>query len=314
MIRPIPLNGSAVDVFTKSLEGVERVLVHGGTGWFGRTALAMLKHLNVKTLIVASHPRVFSVDEVRLNAHRWDSAEIARFEPEVVLDFAYLTVNKVEPLGLEQYSITNKRLADQLLFAASLPSTRRVLTVSSGASIQLPQEMRGSAAAESYALGKREIEARLAQISAENEVSVDIVRAWSVSGGHVQSPRDYALSGMILEGLESGLISVRAKHLVYRRYSAVEELLALGVFASDSRGLRQFDSGGHLVELAELAKMVSVAIPGTKVRVSNSVRESKNVDSYFSDGVAWDRNMRLSRIRPLSLDNQIENVLSALRG
>ena len=314
MNRSIPLNESAVEVFSRSFGGVNRVLVLGGTGWFGRTALAMLKHLDVKTHIVASHPREFSVDGLLLSAKGWDSAEIARFEPDVVLDFAYLTVSKAGPLGLEQYSRVNMRLSEQLFFAASLPSMRRVLTVSSGASIRLPYAMQGLAEAEAYALGKQAIEAQLAEISSEKEISVGIARAWSVSGGHVQNPRDYALSGMILDGLDDGLISVHANHLVYRRYSAAEELLALAMHASESPGLSHVDSGGHLVELEELAELVSAAIPGSKVVGNESVRESDNADSYFSDGAAWDEETERSGLRPLTLEGQIEHVVRALTG
>lgn len=312
MSRPIPLNESAVEVFTRSFEGVNRVLVLGGTGWFGRTALAMLKHVDVKSHIVASHPREFSVDGLPLSAKGWDSAEITRFEPDVVLDFAYLTVNKAGPLGLEQYSRVNRQLSEQLFFAASLPSTRRVLTISSGASIRLPHGMRDKLAAEAYAIGKQAIEAQLAHISLEKEISVGLARAWSVSGGHVQNPRDYALSGMILDGLEDGRVSVHSKHLVYRRYSAVEELLALAMHSSESPGFSQVDSGGHLVELEELAGLVSAAISGSKVVGNDSVRESDNVDSYFSDGAAWDEEMERSGLRPLTLEGQIEHVVRAL--
>ena len=314
MSRPIPLNESAVEVFTKSFIGVNRVLVLGGTGWFGRTALAMLKHLDVKTHIVASNPRGFSVDGAPLLAKGWDLAEIERFEPDVVLDFAYLTVNKAGPLGLEQYSRVNRQLSEELFFAASLPSTRRVITVSSGASIRLPHGMQGQPAAEAYALGKQAIEAQLAQISVEKEISVGIARAWSVSGGHIQNPRDYALSGMILDGLEDGLISVHSNHLVYRRYSAVEELLALAMHASESPGLSHVDSGGPLVEIEELAELVSAAISGSKVLGDESIRDSNNVDSYFSDGDAWDEETERSGLRPLTLEGQIEHVVRALTG
>ena len=314
MSRSIPLNESAVEVFTRSFEGVNRVLVLGGTGWFGRTALAMLRHLDVKTHIVASHPREFSVDGITLSAKGWDSAEIERFEPDVVLDFAYLTVNRAGPLGLEQYSRVNSRLSEQLFFAASLDSTRRVITVSSGASIRLPRGMQGQRAAEAYALGKQVIEAQLARISVEKAMSVGIARAWSVSGGHVQNPRDYALSGMILDALQDGLISVHSDHLVYRRYSAVEELLALATHASKLPGLSQVDSGGHLVELEQLAELVSAAVSGSKVLTSESARESSNVDSYFSDGAAWDEETERSGLRTLTLEGQIEHMVSALTG
>lgn len=314
MSRAIPLNESAVQVFTRSLEGANRILVLGGTGWFGRTALAMLKHLDVKTHIVASSPREFFVDEVRLFAKSWDLTEVARFEPDVVLDFAYLTANKAELIGLDRYLRVNRQLSEKFFSAVSLASVRRVLTVSSGASVRLPGGMQGQMAPRAYAFGKQTTEAELAKISVAKDISVGIARAWSVSGGHIQCPRDYALSGMILDGLERGLITVHSNHLVYRRYSAVEDLLALAMHLSESTGFSQVDSGGRLVELEELAELVSDAISGSKVVVKDSGRESDNSDSYFSDGANWEEETERSGLEPLALEGQIEHMVRALSG
>lgn len=312
MISAIPLNESAVNSFTKSFDAVTKVLVLGGTGWFGRTALAMLRHMNLKTHIVASNPREFSVDGVLLFAKGWDSAEIARFRPEIVLDFAYLTVDKSKALGLEQYIRVNAKLAEELYFAASLPSTKGVLTVSSGASVRLPLSMKGQPAAKAYARGKQSIEAKLAQISRKKEISVAVSRAWSVTGGHVQNPRGYAFSGMILDGLERRSISIDADHLVYRRYCAVEELLAATMQTLKIPGFSQVDSAGHLVELRELAQLVSTSIPGSRVSVNAQVGISSGVDSYFSTGANWDFRIAQSGVEPLSLEGQIENVVRSL--
>lgn len=314
MSRLIPLNESAVSIFRGSLRNVNRVLILGGTGWFGRTALAMMANLDLDTYIVASQSRVFSVEGSERTAKGWNYGEIERFEPDVVLDFAYVTVDKFDSVGLARYNHLNSLLAEQLYFVASLPSTKRVVTVSSGASIRLPHALKGHPAGESYALGKQAIEAKLAKISSDNEVSVAIARAWSVSGGHVQNPRGYALSGMILDGLESGSISVSADYLVYRRYSAVEELLALALASSETPGFTEIDSGGFLVEIEELAYLISALLPGSKVVGGRRDQRLDVVDSYFSDANAWAVEIERTGLEPLSLENQVENVARALAG
>jgi hypothetical protein len=68
------------------------------------------------------------------------------------------------------------------------------------------------------------------------------------------------------------------------------------------------------VELEELAELVSSAISGSKVLANESVRDSKNVDSYFSDGAVWDEETERSGLRTLTLEVQIEHVVSALTG
>ncbi len=313
MRRSIPLNESAVEVFTKSFEGVNRVLVLGGTGWFGRTALAMLKHLDVKTHIVASLPRDFSVDGGLLTAKSWDQSEIARFEPEIVLDFAYLTIGKAEEIGIERFIRVNRELSAKLFFAARLPSVRKVLSVSSGASVRLPLAMRGQPAAEAYASGKRNIESHLEEIALEREISVCVARAWSVTGGHVQNPREYAFSGIILDGMEHGRIAVHADHLVYRRYLAVEDLLALAIAQSHLIGFTSVDSGGPLIELRALAQLVSAAIPGAHVVGKGKSLQVLEDDVYFADETIPIPQLVSSELDTLGLEAQIKNVIASFQ-
>ena len=313
MSRPIPLNESAVEVFTKSFRGMNRVLVLGGTGWFGRTALAMLKHVDVETHIVASRPREFSLDGGILTAKSWDQSEIARFEPEMVLDFAYLTIGKAEEIGIDRFIQVNRELSAKLFFACRLPSVRKVLSVSSGASIRLPLAMRGQPAAEVYASGKRNIESRLKEIALEREISVSVARAWSVTGGHVQNPREYAFSAIILDGMEEGRIAVHADHLVYRRYLAVEDLLALAIAQSHLIGFTSFDSGGPLIELRALAQLVSAAIPGAQVVGKGKGLQVLEHDSYFADETIPKSQLVSSELDTLGLEAQIKNVIASFQ-
>lgn len=313
MSRTVPLNQDAVEMFTGSVGPGSKVLILGGTGWFGRTALAMLRQANVKTHVVASNPRQFHVDRHPVTAEGWDYARVAEFEPDVVLDFAYLTVDKGASLSLEAYVKTNGELAERLFFAATLPSTRSVLSVSSGASVRLPLSMWGSPVAAAYSRGKQAVEARLAQIASNRGISVGVARAWSVTGGHIQNPQGYAFSGMILEGLERGLVSVRADSLVYRRYSAVEELLALAFPRAENAGFAVLDSGGRLVEVRELARLISAALPGSQFAVNNNFRESRDIDSYFANEDGWKRQLAASGLQPLSLECQIDNVVRSLK-
>ncbi len=310
----VRLNESALELFTRSFESKSKILVLGGTGWFGRTALAMLMNMDVEVHVVASNPREFSVDGASLEAKSWDPSEIVRFEPEIVLDFAYLTVDKSGFLGLEQYTRVNQELSNRLSFASHLPSVSRVLTVSSGASVRLPLAMRAQPAAEAYARGKRAIEANLEQIASDRAISVGVARAWSVTGGHVQNPRRYGFSGMISDGLASGWISVQADHLVYRRYSAVEELLALAMPSSEKAAYSEVDSGGNLVEIRDLARFISAAIPGSQVVANDVFPEPENADLYFADDEEWNNRMATSGVEPLTLEVQIENVVRSLRG
>lgn len=312
MSRKVPLNEGAVEVFTRMFEPGSKVMILGGTGWFGRTTLAMLKHVNLSTLIIASKTREFEVDGQSYSAVRWNQDDVERFEADTVLDFACQTVNKARLVGYDLFVQTNKELARRLSFAANLSSTRRVLSVSSGASVRLPLEMRDQSAAKSYSLTKQALEAQLAEIASSRNVSVGVARAWSVSGGHVQNPRGYAFSGMILDSLESGVVSVRADHLVYRRYSAVEDLLALAVPRSEDSGYSVIDSGGELIEIRDLARMICEEIPGSHLMANQSKEDPLVADRYFAGEQDWNHEKAKRGLETLALRKQIHNVTTSL--
>jgi len=51
------------------------------------------------------------------------------------MDFAFLTKDKISPLGLEEFSRRNAMLSERLFSIASFSSVRKIVTVSSGAAI-----------------------------------------------------------------------------------------------------------------------------------------------------------------------------------
>ena len=304
-MNAIKMSPHAMDIWNRTMFHYSRVLVLGPTGWFGRTALELSIHSSPVFYLVGSRRGEVQMGEKKLTVHEWNDREVERFSPDLVLDFAYLTRNWVSELGISEYRARNEVLAERLVWASTLRSVKTVVTISSGAAVQSELDP--------YGQGKRKIELALREALRTSNTNLGVLRAWSVSGGFVRDPDQYALSSFVRQGLDSGNIRVSADRMVYRRYCAVEELLAVGLHLAHRHSHSLLDSGGEKLEMFDLAQKVAEQIPGAKVILENPARHSQDPDDYSSDNESWVQGIRETKLMPMSIEEQITNVIHALR-
>ncbi|TDK95912.1 NAD(P)-dependent oxidoreductase [Mycobacterium paragordonae] len=283
--------------------GDDRILITGASGWLGRTALDLLAPLNLPTMALASRARTIRAGDCEIECRVWDDRAVAAFAPTVVLDCAFLTRDRVAGMPLGDYVAANRILTDQLMHATRLPGVRLALTVSSGAAVHPHDALDGTIEDNPYGYLKREAEHRLAQAAAESGAVPVVVRAWSISGAHMQKPQNYALGSMI-QAAASGAIRIMARRLVFRRYVLADELLAVGI-AEGGTGPATIDSGGELVEMGELAARIAAVVRPDAV-ISRGEVDPSDPDRYHSDGQDWQRRCRSWELESASLDRQIE--------
>ncbi|RFZ70567.1 NAD dependent epimerase/dehydratase family protein [Mycobacterium marinum] len=304
------VNASARALAARAL-GEDRVLVTGASGWLGRTALDLLAPLGLPTLALASRARTIRVGDRDIDCRVWDEREVASFAPTVVLDCAFLTRDRVAGMPLGEYVGANRALTERLVYATQLPDVRLALTVSSGAAVYPRDALMDPIEDNPYGYLKREAEQRLAQAAAEAGTVPVVVRAWSISGAHVQKPEAYALGSMI-RAASSGAIRIAARRPVFRRYSLAEELLAVAI-AEGGIGPVTIDSGGELVEMAELAARVAAVVRPDAV-ISRDEIDPRNPDQYHSDGRDWQRLCQKWDLASAPLDRQIEITARGVLG
>lgn len=264
----------------------DRILVLGSSGWFGREFAAMSQEFELPNPIL-------SVPGPSSGVHVSDS-QMLEFNPTVVLNFAFLTRERVEVDGVESFTVTNTVLTERFLECARSDSVRMALTVSSGAAVTEPGHPYGE-------LKLAEEQAALALAS--HARSVVVIRAYSVTGGHVRRPRDYAFSDFILQAA-AGSIEVRARHPVWRRYCAVSDTLMVALRRGLTGHSGVLETGGQLVELGELAYAVAnIVMPGAPVR--RGKWESHQSSSYCSSDVDWREWAALAGVMPMDLEQQI---------
>lgn len=307
-----PMNPSAVKLFASHFSTDSRVLVLGATGWFGRTALAMLEGVNCPKLCLASKSRSFLVNSTWYRAEEWTDEVLAEFSPTHVLDFAFRIPGSVKDTDETDGQPSDSELINRSVLVALHPSVLFAMGVSSGAAVVSPNSFRGQLAGGAYAANKRRLEDRFSELKISKNRAITVIRPWSVTGGHVQNIPLYALSSMVWQATTERRILIEAPSIVSRRYCSVEDLLASAIATSQQGYVRFLDSGGPLVEIGELARLVASFFPGISVEELHTDRRNRDGDNYFPKEDSWTPEAINSGLTPLSLEAQIENVVRSL--
>lgn len=309
MMQQIPLNAYAVESWAVTLGSDARVLVTGSNGWFGRTAVELCRRARINCLAITRDPSEIVTDEY-ISAAVWDETGIKAFDPTDVIDCAFQTREKLSSLDLQEFVGQNEMLINRIKWLASLESVKRVLTVSSGAAVYPDDAFLNPIEENPYGYLKRKAELVMAECAEEYNVASVIARAWSVSGGFCEKKSVFAFTDL-LEQTFNGKVAINATKSVWRRYVAVEDLLALSMASSQASQCITIDSGGELVELEDLAiRMASNLNPQASINTGRTKTEPD--DAYFSDVRIWDNAVMKTGFVALSLDEQIQNVARAL--
>jgi nucleoside-diphosphate-sugar epimerase len=274
------------------LTSSDRVLVLGASGWFGRTALSLLPD-NVQTLAVSGSTPGFA---------SWSEQDIANFAPTVVMNFAFLTRERVAVEGGERFIDINQELTKRFLWALDQSTVRLGVTVSSGAATD-PTAVNLDLNPYGF-LKLHEEEQALSRATSQR--SIVIARAYSVSGPYVRRPREYGISDFVLQARE-GHVHVQAECPVYRRYVSVSDLIQVAVGRGAAGWTGVIESGGELVEMGELADYV-VRVVNPTASIHRTEITSSEPSVYASDDVTWQEACAVLGYRPMTLDEQIAAI------
>jgi nucleoside-diphosphate-sugar epimerase len=293
-----------------SFSDLRRVAILGATGWVGRTALKLLRDSDSQVMLFASRSRTEELIGARQVVHEVNLSKLREFKPELVLDAAFLTRDKLAVMSVENYIRANSSIINLSLDIQQLPSVRQFIGFSSGASLGVPDlSSKKSENEDPYGSLKRHYEDALLSNSRLSD-KTKIARIWSVSGPLVTKTHLFAFSQFIRQALE-GEVVIEAAHKVWRRYVDLEDFIRVAISASlDSS--RVLDSGGDLLELRELAEKVfwTLDLP---VKISRNEEENSIPDEYYSSNYGWNQALVETGFVPKTIEEQIRQVHQALQ-
>ena len=296
----------AQELWLNNLRSDDRVLVTGAAGWFGRTAIAMTREASLELLATGSKDQQIEIDGQSQDVHAQSLDVISAFKPTVVIDTAFVTRERLPILGHKAYVETSQKLIDQSLDIAAMPSVRKYIGFSSGATMHLAGHTSFSLEENPYASQKRIYESKISAIAANLQSDISVARVWSVTGSYCTKPRAFAFTDLIAQA-KLGLIAIKAKHLVYRRYCALEDVLALAMLPSAPEGNPIFDTGGDLIELGELAKIV-VDLVNPNAEIRRQIDPKLTPDNYHSNSKEWGELVQSAKVTNDSISDQITRI------
>jgi nucleoside-diphosphate-sugar epimerase len=235
--------------------------------------------------------------------HRWSSYDVAAWKPTLAVHLAYLTQDRLETVGLDEYISVNRHLSEAALSLYEIPSIRGVVVASSGAALHYPEDP--------YGRLKAKDEMTFTDAGARHGIPTVIARAWSLSGGFCTKPERFMLYDLIAQALGPNTeISISASHEVFRRYVDAGEYLAVCLAAVASTWSGTIDSTGALVEARQLADTIQSAL-GTHKPTRRPPVQGKP-DDYYSDSTILDEWATKLGLSQAQLSEQIARSSIAL--
>jgi nucleoside-diphosphate-sugar epimerase len=266
----------------------------------------MTRKSDLELLPTGSKDQQIEIDGQSQALQAQDLEIIAAFKPTVVIDTAFVTRERLPILGHKTYIETNQKLIDQSLAIVALPSVRKYIGFSSGATMHLAGHTSFSLEENPYAAQKRIYESKISEIASVLQSDISVARVWSVTGSFCTKPQTFAFTDLIAQA-KLGLIEIKAKHLVYRRYCALEDVLALAMLPSAPGGNPIFNTGGDLIELGELAKIV-VDLVNPNAEIRRQIDPQLTPDDYHSDSRDWVELIQSANLAKDSISDQVTRV------
>lgn len=290
-----------------------KILVSGATGWMGQSFWREINQgsfpFSSKDLVgLTSNTNKKFYDSENMSNDYWSLRSNSTTDGFVHL--AFLTRDKVSLMPIEDYVATNIRIINQAVKIIEINRPKWVALVSSGAVYSKESgftELEVSLEKNPYGFLKLEEERLLKEITAEIGANLAIGRLWGATGRDLPPNPKYAVSDFISSALTSRTIKINSQHKVYRRYCDASEFMNVLVSSAMKHTYSLFNSGGTIVELADLASEIASQIGGCEI--SRNLQPQASPDCYYPKDNSYE-NLALSHgISILNLKDQISKTI-----
>lgn len=305
------------------LDGTERFMVTGASGWFGRAALDLLlqalgpavfaervwAYASTAKPVVLRDGTVVVAEPLQAVAERTTDATH-------VLHYAFLTRDRVAHLGVEAYVAGNLAVTDLVLGVIEQGTVRGFAYASSGAACRSAGTRSGGSVVDNpYGALKRIDELAFRQACVDIGASACTARVFGAGGAYMTKPEQFALGDFVSCATRGESLHVRATTRVFRSYTAVDDVVALQVAAILRPGRHDttFDTGGEEVEVEELARRVVRVLGCDDLSIVRDSAPHGPDDRYVGDPAAMRSLAASLGVQLASLDEQIAATAAWLR-
>ena len=295
-----------------------KVLVTGATGWLGRETVARVIEEKFEgitqsdLLLASSNGRDLELDSLGVHptvaletlSHRESTNTI-----EGLVHLAFITKDKTTQYSFSEYVAKNIELISAACEIIERDKPKWVVVVSSGAIIdRATLEIENNVVRNPYGFCKRIEEALIAESARKVGANIVIGRLWGGTGLYMPIKRAYAISDFIESAKESGAIKINSGGDVIRRYCDAGDFMEVLVRSAIQGDTTTLDSGGSIIEVGELAKLISSRLGG--ISISRSEVPTA-VDDYYPRGSEFEELAKSVGVQLHGIDEQVLRTLKS---
>ena len=295
-----------------------KVLVTGATGWLGRETVARVLEGKFEgitqsdLLLASSNGRDLELDSLGVYptvalenlSHRESTNSI-----EGLVHLAFITKDKTTQYSFSEYVAKNIELISAACEIIERDKPKWVVVVSSGAIIDRETlEIENNVVRNPYGFCKRIEEALIAESARKVGANIVIGRLWGGTGLYMPVKRAYAISDFIESAKESGAIRINSGGDVIRRYCDAGDFMEVLVRSAIQGDTTTIDSGGSIIEVGELAKLISARLG--EISISRSEVPTA-VDDYYPRGSEFEELAKSVGVQLHGIDEQVLRTLKS---
>lgn len=304
-------------------EGSHHCLVTGARGWFGSATLEMLDQAlgdrfdrrvtafgRTSAELILRSGRVVNLRPLA------SLGSISYGDNDILLaHYAFATRERAVAVGAETYIADNRNLTAFIEKQSRRLRLAGTFSTSSGAVYTPDRRLDRSLDTNPYGALKLEEEEAFARLRSEIGTRAAICRVFNVAGPFLN--KDYAIGSLIMAALRDPVLTIRARHRVYRSYAHIADIVSIGfavmlgmVPIPDA----PYDTAGaETIEVGELAERVRRVLNCADKPIERGATTIDQDDFYVGDRTRFARLAETAGVMLAGLDQQIADTAEFVR-
>ncbi len=264
----------------------------GASGWVGSNVVEFARRFEVEVDLFGSSSRAQEIAGRSEFIKKYDPHSLTNSAYDFIFDCAFQTREKL--FAFPDLAAANLNLNAMSKHLASSGRFETYVYFSSGAALGATETN------EPYGLAKALAEESLLDIANRTGRDIRIQRLWNVTGPHCQKKQEFAFTSLIQSAINDKRIDLKSKTFLWRRFADLRQVIGLAVAEPLPEPL---DSGGELVEIRQLAKVIMEELPYSLEMTD--ARDSENHSTYFSKSMNYEEKLLGLGITPRTLLDQV---------
>jgi hypothetical protein len=286
-------------------------VIYGANGWMGRSAVEFLSLIDPKIaeerlLLIGSRPSELVINGSIFKILDPTSGFSSIEDNSVFLNSAFLRREALLTVPSGEYVRKNREIS---AFAMRILEEKKLfsfINLSSGAARNMDVESNLKTADE-YSRMKKSLEVEFSELARKHKTPIVNCRIFSLSGRYLNEFENLALSSFIKQAQDNNQIVVKSPNTM-RTYVDATNLAGILFKIACEGDDANFDSGGTLVSMSELAKKVADALGNQDIDVICGNDQSPD---YFGDFESFNKLATELGLEIFGVQDQVLRTLEA---